>query len=201
MSPRKQTTMCFMIKNVKAVNKIPVNKRPNGDFWVFGYGSLMWNPGFPYTERAPARIYGFHRCLCVVSTNYRGTDENPGLVLGLDRGGSAVGRAFHVAKENVNNVLEYLEEREQITKVYCPHFAKTRLNDGRIVNAYTFIARHDHAQYAGPMSRQKCAAMVAKGVGERGSSLEYLANTVEHLDQLGIKGTELHRVLEMAKKI
>ncbi len=190
-----------MIKNVKAVNKRMANKIPEDDFWVFGYGSLMWNPGFSHIERAPARIYGLHRCLCMISTIYRGTPENPGLVLGLDRGGSAVGIAFKVAKKNVNHVLEYLEDREQITKAYCPHFTNAKLEDGRSVNVYTFIARHEHEQYAGPMSRQKCAGMVAKGVGDRGSSLEYLANTVEHLDQLGIKDTELHRILNLAKKI
>ena len=185
-----------MVKKTKAVNKLP-----NGDFWVFGYGSLMWNPGFAYVERVPARIYGFHRCLCMTSTMYRGTPESPGLVLGLDRGGSTVGIAFKVAKKNVNHVLEYLEEREQITKAYCPHFAKTKLDDGRSVNAYTFVARHEHEQYIGPMSKQKCADMVSKGVGDRGSALEYLANTVNHLDQLGIKNTELHRILDLAKNL
>lgn len=184
-----------MEKILNAVNNIA-----DGDFWVFGYGSLMWNPGFPHCESMPARIYGFHRCLCMISTMYRGTPENPGLVLGLDHGGSTVGMAFKVTKKNVNKVLQYLEDREQITNAYSPHFTKAKLNDGRLVTAYTFIARRDHEQYAGPMSVQKCALMVATSIGDRGSAIEYLASTVEHLDQLGIKNTQLHRILDLAKK-
>lgn len=194
--PRNKISMVFMVKNKKAV------KKSSGDeFWVFGYGSLIWNPGFAFVEKVQAKIFGYHRCLCVASTTYRGTAENPGLVLGLDRGGSTTGMAFRVAKEHVNDVLAYLEDREQITKIYCPHFAKAHLIDGRTVRAYTFIARHDHEQYAGPMSMEKCAKMVAAGVGEKGSSLEYLANTVEHLDKMGIKDTDLHKVLKLALKI
>ncbi len=188
--------MRFMVKKTKAVNKLS-----NDDFWVFGYGSLMWNPGFAHVESAAARIYGFHRSLCMISTMYRGTPENPGLVLGLDKGGSTVGIAFKVAKKNVNHVLEYLEDREQITNAYCPHFAMATLDDGRRAKVYTFIARRDHRQYAGPMPRQKCARMVSTSAGDRGSSLEYLASTVDHLDQLNIKDTELHRILDLAKSL
>lgn len=194
--PHNKISMGIMVKNKKAINKFS-----DDEFWVFGYGSLIWNPGFTFVEKMKAKIFGFHRCLCVVSTAYRGTNENPGLVLGLDRGGSTTGIAFRVDKKHVNEVLAYLEDREQITKVYCPHFAKAHLTDGRTVRAYTFITRHEHEQYAGPMSMEKCAKMVASGVGERGSSLEYLANTVEHLEQMGIKDTDLHKVLKMAKEI
>lgn len=169
--------------------------------WVFGYGSLMWNPGFPFVEDLYGRIYGYHRCLCVLSTTYRGTPKTPGLVLGLDRGGSTMGRAFHVAPEKVNDTMAYLEDREQITQVYCPHFTNVHLSDGRKVRAYTFISRHDHRQYAGHLGLEETATLVAAGCGERGRSLDYVANTVRHLDGLGITNTNLHKVLEMAKKL
>lgn len=169
----------------------------DGDFWVFAYGSLMWDPGFPFAESAPGLIHGFHRCLCVLSTIYRGTPDRPGLVLGLDRGGSCAGRAFRVAPEHVNDTLSYLDEREQVTKVYCPHFVDVKLGDGRCVKGYTFVVRHQHEQYV-HLGQEEQARLVAQGVGRRGRALDYLANTIRHLDDLGIKDGPLHQVLEMA---
>ena len=173
---------------------------PNLDLWIFAYGSLMWDPGFAYVEDQPGIIYGFHRCLCVRSTIYRGTPGKPGLVLGLDRGGSCRGRAFRVAAEHVNATLAYLDEREQVTKVYCPRLVKVKLDDGRTVNGHTFVVRHEHEQYA-RLRPDEQAHMIAQGTGKRGAALEYLANTIEHLDALGIKESQLHRVLEMAKTL
>ncbi|MBF0247381.1 MAG: gamma-glutamylcyclotransferase [Alphaproteobacteria bacterium] len=171
------------------------------DFWVFGYGSLMWNPGFPYVEERPGQVFGYHRSLCILSTHYRGTPDNPGLVLGLDSGGSCCGRAFRVAPRHVNATLAYLDEREQVTKVYCPHYLETKLNDGRVVNAYTFVVRHQHEQYAGRLTVEEQARLVARGVGDRGTALEYLANTVEQIDALGVSDTPLHQVLTMARSL
>lgn len=173
------------------------------DFWVFGYGSLMWNPGFPSVEDHPAVIHGYHRSLCVISTHYRGTDAHPGLVLGLDQGGECCGRVFKVAPEDVNDTIAYLDAREQVTKVYCPQFVSAKLPSGAHggeVTAYTFVVRHEHYQYA-KLSLDEQARLVATGVGSRGSALEYLANTVEHIDALGITDTELHRVLDKALAI
>lgn len=170
------------------------------DFWVFGYGSLMWNPGFPHVEDSPALIHGYHRSLCVLSNHYRGTDENPGLVLGLDLGGECCGRVFKVAPEHVNDTLAYLDEREQITKVYCPKFVAAKRPDGSEVTAYTFVVRHEHEQYV-KLSLDEQARLVASGVGSRGPALDYLANTVEHLIALGIKDSDLHKVLAKARAI
>ena len=136
-----------------------------------------------------------------MSTQYRGTTETPGLVLGLDEGGSCCGRAFHVAPEHVNDTLAYLEDREQVTKVYCPHFLDVTLNDGRTVTAYSFVVRREHNQYAGHLSVAQQALMVAQGVGHRGTALDYLANTIEHIDALGISDPQLHDVLQMAKAL
>lgn len=176
--------------------------RPSSDkdLWIFGYGSLMWNPGFSYVEERPGLVHGFHRSLCVRSTEYRGTPGNPGLVLGLDLGGSCCGRTFRVAAKHVNQALAYLDEREQITKVYCPHFVEAQLNDGRVVSAYTFVVRREHDQYVHlPIDEQ--ARLVAHGVGDRGSAFDYLANTIEHIDELGISDPKLHDVFAKAKAL
>ncbi len=183
------------------MSTLPSDHSHPQDFWVFGYGSLMWNQGFPHTDNRPALLDGYQRSLCVMSTQYRGTAETPGLVLGLDVNGSCCGRAFHVAPEHVNDTLAYLEDREQVTKVYCPHFLDITLNDGRTVNAYTFVVRREHKQYAGHLSLAQQAQMVAQGVGQRGTALEYLTSTIEHIDVLGISDPQLHDVFEMAKAL
>lgn len=173
---------------------------PTQDLWIFAYGSLMWNPDFPYTESAVGLVHGYHRSLCILSTHYRGTHENPGLVLGLDRSGSCCGRAFLVASAHVASTVAYLDEREQVNKVYCPRFVHVKLSDGRCVQGYTFVVRHEHEQYV-RLSREEQARLVAHGTGERGAALDYLASTVEHIDALGIKDTALHQVLARAKAL
>lgn len=164
------------------------------DIWIFGYGSLMWRPDFPHRETRPARINGYHRALCVFSTRYRGTREKPGLVLGLDRGGTCVGRAFRVAARDADEVLAYLHEREMLNRVYDPRWLKARTPRG-IVRAYAFVVRRDHPQYAGQLSAKRTIALVLSGRGERGASLDYLRETVRHLDELGVRDTALHGVL------
>lgn len=184
------------------MNTAPNDKNePQDDFWVFAYGSLMWNPGFAYEEVVPGQIEGYQRSLSVLSTIYRGTPENPGLVLGLDEGGSCCGLVFRVAPENVNETVSYLDEREQVTKVYCPHFFDTHLNDGRTVKSYTFVVRREHEQYAGPLSLEEQARLVSQGVGKAGTAQDYLISTIEHIDDLGIKDSQLHEVLKMARAL
>lgn len=170
------------------------------NFWIFGYGSLMWRPGFAFEERQAAWLYGYHRCLCIRSTVYRGTPERPGLVMGLDRGGSVRGIAFRIAPASVKETLAYLDEREQITKVYCPKVFKIRLDDRRVVRAYTFVARHDHEQYAGKLTPDQAACYIAQGHGQMGSSLEYVENTCRHLQQIGISDAALKDVLRRARR-
>lgn len=173
-----------------------MNARKNG-FWVFGYGSLMWRPNFDYVEAQPALVRGYHRALCVYSTQYRGTDECPGLVLGLDRGGACKGRAFLVAAENKERVMAYLYRREMITKVYNPRYLRATLEDGEKVSAYSFVVKRNHRQYTGKMTAKRTAELVLQGCGRRGTALEYLRKTVSHLDDLGIGDGPLHRVLDV----
>ena len=171
----------------------------DNDFWVFGYGSLMWRPGFDYVEAHPALLRGYHRALCVRSVVYRGTPERPGLVLGLERGGSCRGRAFRIADERVDHVVKYLDDREQIHGVYAPKYLTVTLDDGRRVKAYLFVARRDHVQYAGRLSPEDCAERLLRGHGKSGSGLDYLRKTVRHLDDLGIADGPLHEILAIAE--
>ncbi len=165
------------------------------DFWVFGYGSLMWRPGFDYVECQTGLLRGWRRSMCVLSTHYRGTPERPGLVLGLDRGGACLGRAFRVEPSQAEAVRLYLHEREMIADVYHPRWLPVSLRDGRRVRAYGFVANAGHAQYTGRLTDAEAAALIRAGRGEAGSCRDYLANTVEHLRGLGIRDALLCRLL------
>ncbi len=167
--------------------------------WVFAYGSLMWRPDFPYLKMRPARLFGYHRALCIYSIRARGTSEIPGLVLGLDRGGSCVGRAYAVAAENWEDVRAYLIDREMTTNVYTPTFLRLVLEDDARVDAYCFVARRDHAQYTGKLPDERMVELLLQGIGQHGPATEYLANTVAHLDELGITAGPLHRILKKAE--
>lgn len=173
---------------------------PQDGIWIFGYASLMWKPEFSYLEARPALIRGYHRALCVWSTVYRGTPEQPGLVMGLDRGGSCRGRAFLLARDDVPAVMDYLYEREMSTHVYAPRFLNATLDDGRSVKAYCFTVVRNHQQYTGKLEPVEAAKIVRRGVGPKGSSLDYLKNTLEHLDDMGIIEGPLHQICELAQK-
>ena len=170
---------------------------PEGDIWVFGYGSLMWRPNFPHTEFQPALLRGYHRALCIYSTEYRGTRERPGLVLGLDRGGSCRGRAMKVVREHADEVIGYLHEREMINRIYKPKWVPVTLPSGK-VSAYAFIADRSHEQYTGPLSDSEAVKLILQGYGKRGHCLDYLHSTIRHLDELGIPDGPLHRLVDLA---
>jgi cation transport protein ChaC len=158
------------------------------DFWVFGYGSLMWRPGFAYLEAAPARLDGLHRALCVYSWVHRGTQERPGLVLGLDRGGSCRGVAYRVAESNRESVIAYLRERELVTDVYRETWRAIRFPGGEHspATALTFVADRRHVQYAGSLPRETLLDMVRESVGKSGKNRDYVINTAGRLHALGI---------------
>jgi cation transport protein ChaC len=165
-----------------------------GDFWVFGYGSLMWRPGFAHTETRRARLFGYRRSLCVSSFVYRGTPERRGLVLGLDRGGSCVGLAFHVPRELRDEVLAYLRDRELVTSVYLERILPVRLDGGDIVTAVTYVVDRMHEQYAGALDEASAAQIVSGAVGQAGPNEEYVLNTIAHLKALGIRDHWLEEV-------
>jgi cation transport protein ChaC len=162
--------------------------------WVFGYGSLMWDPGFVHVAARPARLFGWHRAMCILSNHWRGTKERPGLVLGLDRGGSCAGRAFLVAAAAWPAVQAQLHEREMVSAVYRPCFLPVRLDDGRRVPAWAFVANRGHPQYWRGDPAAACA-LIRQGLGRKGSSRDYLAAAVAHIEDLGVAGGALRRLL------
>jgi len=160
----------------------------------------MWNPGFAFEDSQPAHVKGFHRSLCLLSYMYRGTPENPGLVLGLDEGGTCQGVAFRIPPQNVKSTIAYLDEREQVSNTYKPITVETVLKDGQTVKALTYAVRQDHEQYVKlPIAKQ--AVLVAKGIGPRGTALDYLSSTLDHLGTLGIEEVELTEVLRLAQSL
>ncbi len=163
----------------------------SGDLWVFAYGSLMWRPGFSFLERATATVHGYHRALCIYSYHYRGTETRPGLVLGLDRGGSCRGVVFRVAAPEAETTLAYLRARELITSVYRESRVLARLANGQHVRALTYVADRTHAQYAGTLAQPEVERLVASAVGVAGANRDYVCKTAAHLAELGIHDAPL----------
>ena len=164
--------------------------------WVFGYGSLIWRPGFDHLGSSPALLRGAHRSLCIYSHRHRGTPDRPGLVFGLVRGGSCRGVAFEVEEQRWPDVHDYLREREMDRGVYREAFRRVRLDNGRIVTALAFLVDDRHVQYAGRLDVAEQVRLVRSGVGESGPNHEYVLETARHLAQLGIRDRYLDAVVE-----
>lgn len=162
--------------------------------WVFAYGSLMWNPGFAHRRAERAHIHGYHRDLCVWSWVHRGTEANPGLVLGLDGGGSCVGVAHRVAEAERDATLEYLYERELVTHVYIPVVRNIRIDGEGVAPALTFVVDRQHPQYAGRLSPDVAARTIRHARGRSGPNPEYFESTMAHLDELGIQCPRLEKI-------
>ena len=154
---------------------------------VFGYGSLMWNPGFPHRGVVKGRLSGAHRSLCVYSWVHRGTQERPGLVFGLDRGGACVGLVFEVAPADADAVVAYLREREQVTSVYLETVRPVRLETGETVPALAYVVDRRHPQYAGRLPHAEMVDIVRHAEGRSGRNPDYVRATAAHLRDLGIR--------------
>lgn len=165
------------------------------DFWVFGYGSLIWRPGFDYVESAKARLAGYHRALCVHSHVHRGTPERPGLVFGLDRGGSCVGIAFRVEGSKRDETIAYLRARELVTNVYREAALPVRATDGRRIDAITYVVDRGHPQYAGKIDAASAAAIVARSHGQSGPNVDYVRSAFEHIAAMGLRDRWLQEVV------
>ncbi len=161
--------------------------------WVFGYGSLVWNPGFEVTHQMIATLPGYARSFCMRSIHHRGTEEEPGLVLALDENhtASCQGVALAVASGQEGETLEYLRARELISSAYLERDLDIRLADGRSVRAVTYVIDPHHVQYCGGLPLEEQARIIAQAIGGLGPNTEYLYNTADHLAQLGIADSDL----------
>ena len=177
----------------------PEAESSTGDLWVFGYGSLIWRPGFDYVEKVQARLVGEHRALCVYSFVHRGTPEQPGLVLGLDRGGACRGIAFRVAERNRADTIANLRAREQVTSVYREVMRSVWLEDDarRRVSALVYVVDRGHVQYAGRLSLAEQLRHVLQGHGQSGVNRDYVLATVKAIESAGFRDTNLHHLAVM----
>ena len=173
---------------------------PAPGYWVFGYGSLMWDPGFPYQAAHPALLVGYHRRFCLYSQRYRGTRERPGLVLGLDRGGSCRGVVYQVAAEAAAATRAYLWQRELDDYAYVPKLLMVR-HAGGAVRAQAFVVDRSQPQYAGALDDDTVAGLIATGIGQRGRNRDYLENTLIHLRALGVVDRGLERLAERVRAL
>lgn len=175
-------------------------------FWVFGYGSLMWQPGFEALARSKAQLFGYRRAFALSSRRYRGTPEAPGLVLGLDwrPGAGCTGIAFRVCRSREADVRAYLHQREMVTRSYIEVCLPVILLDeaggeDRCVDALAYVLDRTHPQYAGGLSLEDQARIIARAVGPAGPNCEYLHNTVAHLREIGVDDPELFLLDEMVR--
>jgi len=174
---------------------------PHGELWVFGYGSLMWSPCFSYREKHLARVHGYHRALCILSTRYRGTRSKPGLVMGLCQGGSCWGMAFRIPQNQIARCLARLWHREMPRRVYQPRLVPVRVPGGRRVRALAFVADPAHPAYVGELDLHGRARLVAQGIGQRGPCIDYIRNTLDHMHEVGVRDPHLERVLHAALRL
>ncbi len=164
------------------------------DLWVFGYGSLMWRPGFPFVESRPGRLRGYHRSLCVLSHVHRGTPERPGWCSGSTAAAPAAAWFFRVAFPEAAATLAYLREREQVTAVYVERVLGVTLDDGRRIEAVTYLVDRRHPQYAGRLPEAELVRLVRQGLGRSGANPDYVRHTHDQLVAMGIPDLMLARL-------
>ena len=173
------------------------------DIWVFGYGSLIWDPGFAFVEAQVARLPGWHRSFCMFSVHYRGTPAAPGLVLALDRaeGACCHGLVFRVPEQDAAATTAYLRGRELISDAYLEARLPVALADGRRVEALTYVINRDHTQYAGLLTPEAQARTIATAAGVKGDNCDYLTATAAHLQALGIADAEMEHLVELVTQL
>ncbi|MGC1300839.1 MAG: gamma-glutamylcyclotransferase [Caulobacteraceae bacterium] len=166
-----------------------------GSHWVFGYGSLMWRPGFDYVERQAALLRDHRRAFCIYSVHHRGTPQRPGLVLGLAPGGCTRGIAYRIADADWAGVYAYLLEREQPTETYIEASAPVVLARGGRVTATVFLSDMTHPQWAGALSPERQAELIAGASGLSGRNVDYLRDLVTHLHEAGAEDADMDTLL------
>ena len=161
--------------------------------WLFGYGSLMWNPAFSYAERRSGTLRGWRRRFCLWMRLGRGTPEQPGLMLALDRGGTTRGVAFRLAQGEERAELLLVWRREMFTAAYHARWVSLTTDEGP-VHAIALVVNREHDQYAAGIDEDEVVKHIASAHGPLGSSAEYLFETLAHLEQLGLRDRCLERV-------
>ncbi len=170
-------------------------------FWVFGYGSLLWNPGFTPVETVRATLPGYQRSFCMLSIHHRGTEDDPGLVLALDEADSTcTGLALRAADDEADRVLAELRERELISSAYVEKHVTLQGDDGRNVEALAYVINRDHVQYC-QFELERQAQMIAHAVGGRGPNTEYLYNTARLLKDLNIPDPDMDWLVTRVQEI
>lgn len=171
--------------------------------WVFGYGSLLWNPGFEVAQEVPATLTGYARSFCMRSIHHRGTDADPGLVLALDAAAGAAchGVALRAAPGSEAATLAYLRERELVSSAYLERMLDIDLGTGERVSAVTYVIDPDHVQYCGGLPLEEQAQIIAHAIGGRGPNHEYLHNTAQHLHDLGVADSDLDWLVRRVAQI
>ena len=183
------------------VHLAPVD--PDRGFWIFAYGSLMWNPGFEAEEHILATLSGYHRSFCMASIVYRGTPEDPGLVLALDRSDAAhcTGVGYRIGPGHGRKALAYLRERELVSSAYREVLEEIMLDDGRRVTSLCYVMDRSHSQYRGTLDAAEQAEIIARAAGPAGSNREYLNNTVQSLHRLGLDDPGLFDLAERVRRL
>jgi cation transport protein ChaC len=174
----------------------------DGTLWVFGYGSLIWDPGFPVAERRIARVTGWHRSFCMRSIHHRGTVDDPGLVLALDKadGAACTGLALRVETGAEEATLSALRERELISSAYLEQVLSVETAEGA-VEALTYVIDPDHAQYCGGLALEEQARIIARATGGRGPNRDYLWSTTAQLADLGVSDPDLEWLAEEVRRL
>ncbi|MDG1530438.1 MAG: gamma-glutamylcyclotransferase [Paracoccaceae bacterium] len=175
----------------------------NGPIWVFGYGSLLWNPGFEVAEQQIARLDDYQRSFCMRSIHHRGTQEKQGLVLALDemKGAFCDGLALKVAAEHTEATIAYLRERELISSAYLEEWVDLDLTDGRRVKAVAYVIDPNHIQYCGGIDLEEQAQQIAFAVGQKGPNTEYLYATADHLNEIGLSDHDMNWLVTRVREI
>lgn len=178
-------------------------KEDHEDLWVFAYGSLLWNPGFKIAESIPSVLYGYQRSFCMWSVHYRGTPDNPGLVLALEqrKGEKCRGMALRCEREDKKKVLTYLRERELISSAYIECTDTVNFNDGRTSTALLYVVDTNHPQYTGNLPLEEQAGIISQAKGQVGNNCDYLDKTVERLNQLGLADSSLEYLNQMVRTL
>ncbi|WP_147125856.1 gamma-glutamylcyclotransferase [Shimia ponticola] len=172
-----------------------------GNTWIFGYGSLIWNPGFEPAEQVLGRLSGYARSFCMWSIHHRGTPEEPGLVLALDSDDAATcdGMAFRVPEHSHDKIIAYIRERELVSSAYLEERVALTLRDGREIEALAYVVDRDHEQYTGHLDIETQADVIARARGGRGPNTDYLYSTAEHLTDLGIEDRTLTQLAALVR--